>query len=173
MKLYQLGIHHIGRRGIGMGLALLLLSLAACANAAPSTSVSDNSGNLNVNTLIGITPSSTFEPVTIGAWVSNPSPTQGDNITVYGVIRVHDYSTAGPPQAPKSPVQVSITGSGIGAPPANTDATGMVAFIIKASGDPQHPVEIALTASYSGQILRTTTFYTVLPTSYPTATPKL
>lgn len=153
----------------------LTVLVAACAGTGPLTTPSSTggqgSGGLLINVINNVTPVPTFLPITIGAWVSNQTPNQGDNITVYASVRTHNLATPGPPMPPNPPVSVTLSGPGINLPPATTGATdGIAVFHIQANGTPGNPVELFTSAVVNGQILRTETFYAVLPNVAPSPT---
>ncbi len=146
--------------------------ISACSNPVGS-SATTNGGNggvvvINVNNVTSPTP--TFNPVTLGAWVSNMTPQQGDNITVYAFVRVQDPTMQGPSKPPQNLVTVTFNVNGTNGT-AQTDSDGLAAYHTKATGQPTVPVVIVVTATVNGLPIHAQTFYTILPTAPPGVTP--
>jgi hypothetical protein len=155
--------------------ALLLSSLAlttllsACAfdsgNSAGSSA--SQSGYVFTNPSNPTPPP--FPAVTIGAWMSNMTPSLGDTVTLYVILRKQpaDMKTA---PAPIPGVSVS-TDTGLH---GTTGSDGIAAISFQAGGKPAQPNRVDVSASVSGTTVTTNTFYTCLPTALlgaPTATP--
>lgn len=166
------------RLGGRLGWCLVVLLLAGCASGATGTGAgSGGPGNVVLN--VGSTvpsPTPAFFPITVGAWVSDPSPVQGQNVTIYAVVRVQPANQQSPGTAPNpaDTVTFDVTPSGAGATrlTGTTDASGYVAITSPAIGVPGVPTQIYVSVFQGNQnVAQAVTFYTLQPTSYPFPTP--
>jgi hypothetical protein len=161
-------------RSLGVfALAAAVLLLTACS-AAPATNGTNNGSSNPPSLLLNITPTPTFNPVTIGAWTSNQSPQLNDIITLYALIRVQVADMTRPATPPQTPATVTFSfsgGFGGTAVSAQTDTDGLAAYTMAAQGQPAVPVTVTATAAVNGLSLTTYTFYTILPTAPPSVTP--
>lgn len=153
-------------------IALCLVAfVASCSNAALPGS-SSNQGNDRVYNVVSPTSAvPTFPPVTIGAWVSNPSPQTGDIFTIYVMVRVQDAKMTGPSKPPNGSVQVSIQGNNVPAATASTNSNGVASFSVKATAPPTEPQTVIVKATVNGATYDARTNFTVIPNTYPWPTP--
>ncbi len=153
---------------IGEALSLCLLLIVAGCSAAASTPATSSSGGVLYSVGGGnITPTPVFPTYTVGAWVSNPSPSLHDNITIYAVVRKQPTDMTQPPTAPAG-AQVNFSIIGVRNQTVGTDPSGYAAFQTTADGNPLQPQQIYVTVSIGNQqVASTYTFYTILPTQYP------
>lgn len=154
---------------------VIAVALVACQ--APTSPVSSaNSGDVNQfhtpNPNLA-SPSPTFPPFTVGAWPSNYSPGNKDNITIYVLCRVQDPSMNGPAHPPSQSLQVAVN---LEAPvnqaySGQTDADGLAAIPVQFD-DPSSgtPVVVDVIVNYNGQTFEAQTFFTPNPTQGPTPT---
>jgi hypothetical protein len=163
-----------------MVAALIILSIALVACQAPGTAVTagPQSGNgVNVfrtpnSSLTSPTP--TFPPFTVGAWPSNYSPGNNDNITIYVLCRVQDPTMNGPAKPPAQHLQVTII---VGAPvnqtyTGSTDNDGLAAIPLAINdSDSGRPVVVQASVNYGNATYTAQTFFTPAPAKPPTATP--
>lgn len=154
---------------------VIAVALVACQ--APTSPVSSSSNNgVNVfhtpNPNLA-SPSPTFPPFTVGAWPSNYSPGNKDNITIYVLCRVQDPSMNGPAKPPSQLLQVTVN---LEAPvnqtySGTTDADGLAAIPVQFDDETSGlPVVVDVVVSYSGQTFEAQTFFTPNPTQAPTPT---
>lgn len=154
---------------------VIAVALVACqAPTSPVSSANNNGVNVfhtpNPNLA---SPSPTFPPFTVGAWPSNYSPGNKDNITIYVLCRVQDPTMNGPAKPPAQQLQVTVN---LEAPvnqtySGQTDADGLAAIPIQFD-DPSSglPVVVDVVVNYSGQTFEAQTFFTPNPTASPTPT---
>lgn len=158
-----------------MALAILTFSLAACA----INPISNPGGAANDITFVTpdaaqYTPTPKYPAFTIGAWVSDYSPSTTETITIYAILRVQDPAMQAPAQPPP-PQGVRVV---IG-PPVNANLQGTsgqdgivaVPYNLNDSTVGQ-PVDIYVTASWKGQLYTARTFFTPAPSTPPTPTPQ-
>jgi hypothetical protein len=173
------------RRFAIMAVALSVLSVALVAcQASPISGGSGGSGAGKTFTLItppagSISPTPTFPAFTIGAWPSSYSPSNPDTITIYAICRVQD-PTMQTPAKPPSPLSVTFL---IGAPinqsaTVTTGSDGIATTqVVFSDSNPGVPVNVTVTANYSGQSYTNETFFTPgalvapTPTAGPNTTP--
>lgn len=159
-------------------VALSVVAVALVACQAPTTPIqtSNNTGVTGFHTPIpgGGSPTPTFPPFTMGAWPSNYSPGNNDNITIYVMCRVQVAAMDKPSYPPPAGITVTISLNGPvgGTYSAPTDTSGLAAIPLQLN-DPYsgQPVTVVATANYNGQTYSAYTFFTPNPTAKPTATP--
>ena len=156
---------------LSMGLVAILVSACSLGGSGGSGGSSSTTNNNSGDFIISqnnISPIPTFPPVTIGAWMSNMTPTLGDTITLYALVRNQPADMKSASQ-PAVGVSVSAAGNiGSAAQQQTTDADGLAKFTFQASGTPGQPQVITVIT----QGVSTNTFYTILPTApQPTTTP--
>jgi hypothetical protein len=150
-------------------LALLLVACASTPTTSPSSGLSGgyvfSTPNPNA-----ISPTPTFPPFTIAAWVSNYSPNPNDTVTIYVICKIQDptMQTAG---GPASGLTVTVN---VG-PPLNTTLTGVtgkagIAAIPYSFNDPEvgTPVTLTVSANWQGQTYTNETWFTPGVTVPPT-----
>lgn len=159
-------------------LSIISVALASCqAPASPVTPASSSNSGVNVfrtpNTSLA-SPSPTFPPFTVGAWPSNYSPANDDNITIYVLCRQQDQSMNGPSQ-PAANLDVTVV---IGDPvnttaSGRTDTDGLAAIPVQLH-DPYSgkPVVVQVTVNFGNVSYTAQTFFTPSPTAKPTPTGK-
>lgn len=158
-----------------VALSVIAVSLVACQAPTTPVQTSNNAGVTGFHTPIpgGGSPTPTFPPFTMGAWPSNYSPQNNDNITIYVLCRVQVASMDQPSYPPKSGVTVTISLNGPigGTYSAQTDSDGLAAIPIQLN-DPAsgQPVTVVATASFNGQTYSAYTFFTPNPVAKPTPT---
>jgi hypothetical protein len=170
---------HAKRFGL-MVAALSILSIALVACQAPGSAVTagPQGGNgVNVfrtpNSSLA-SPTPTFPPFTVGAWPSNYSPANNDNITIYVLCRVQDPTMNGPAHPPAQHLQVTII---VGAPvnqtyTGTTDNDGLAAIPMAINDSSSgKPVVVQATVNYGNATYLAQTFFTPAPNKPPTATP--
>jgi hypothetical protein len=172
--------HSTSIRFPGRFVAVILFSIAlvmtSCSGLNPGGGNAVDLNNGVPNVLDNLPPTPVFPPETIGAYVSNQTPADGDNINVYVILRGHDYSTPKPP-TPLVGVPVTISGQFQPVQPTsspmtvNTERDGMAKFIIKVSGRPGLPQVINVSARVNNKTITTTTFFAVMPPPYLSPTP--
>jgi hypothetical protein len=155
--------------------ALAVLFFSACTaslaydpgKAQPTIALHTPAANL--------TPTPTSPPVTVRAFVSNPSPKTTDNIIVYVIF--HISTNGGIPRGVAGASANLFFHTYNGAPVAQlnnqagtqqTAADGWAAFPLSYSGlQPQEPILIDVTVSYQGQTYqnRNANFFTPLGSS--------
>ena len=150
-----------------MAAAMLATSLIACSDAGGAPS-SNGPSDIIVSTAdtSPSTPTPPFPPFTIGAWVSNFSPTIHDNVTIYVMCRVQDPSMQTPSRPPSSPVSVKVILSGpINDTLSGTTGTDGIAAIPYAVNDPYvgQPVTITANAVWQGHTYTAQSFFTSAP----------
>ncbi|HUY78336.1 MAG TPA: hypothetical protein VMV29_16305 [Ktedonobacterales bacterium] len=164
--------------------ALLVVAMCVIAVALVGCQVSGAAGGSGTGSTYVIStpntasnsPTPTFPPFTVGAWPSNYSPNNNDNITIYVICRVQNQSMTGPAQPPSSSLSVRVV---IGSPvnqnySGATDADGLAAIPITFN-DPSagQPVTVDAYVTYSGVTYHAATFFTPSPNApTPTAGPK-
>src|SRR5271165_6172396 len=142
--------HAVTRRtGLLLVTALIFTTiLVGCAaDSAPAASGSGSGGVVIISNNATVVPTPTLPPYTIGAWVSNPSPTLNDTITVYAIVRRQPSNLATPPTPPNPPVSVTFSSNFFKAQTVQTDVSGIAAASIVAGGTPTQPVEIDVKAT--------------------------
>lgn len=160
-----------------VALSVIAVALVACQTPTTPIQSSNNSGVTGFHTPIpgGGSPTPTFPPFTMGAWPSNYSPSNNDNITIYVLCRVQVPSMDKPSYPPTQSITVTISLSGPvnGTYSAPTDASGLASIPVQVN-DPASgmPVTVIATASYNGQSYTAYTFFTPNPAAKPTATGK-
>ena len=163
--------------------ALALVALAACS-VGPAVQPLNQTGDSNFVTpdAAQLTPTPTFPPFTVGAWVSNYSPNPIDNITIYVLCRVQDTTMQGPPTPPTTPLGITVSLSGEDGSPVNATLQGTtgadgIAAIPYAVNDPAvgKPVDIQVSVNYQNATYIARTFFTpgVTLTPTPSGTPSL
>lgn len=159
-----------------LAVACALISVLFVACATPSTPVtpnSDSGGGVNVFRTPGVpTPPTPFPEFTIGAWPSNYSPNNNDNITIYVLCKVQDPQMRSQPQPAKG-LNVTIFPDGMNSVSGVTDNSGLAAIPLTIN-DPNSgtPVTVTVRASWNNKSYTNYTFFTPAPTTMPTATPK-
>ena len=150
---------------LATGGLIITVLLAACSGN-PNAGAN---GNQSSTFVLDPTPNNipAFPSVTLGAWIDNMTPVQGDNDTLYALVRAQppDFKTAATP-IPNVTVQTDTGLHGV------TDADGLAAIQFQASAPPGQPLLIHVTASAKGVTVTTTTFYTTLSSKGATPTPK-
>ena len=156
----------------GCAIAVSLIACAAPSGPASPTTTNSSSGFTFATPLPNLTPTPQFPGFTIGAWPSNYSPNNVDNITIYVLCRVQD-PTMNTPSTPPQPLQVTVlVGDPINQPyTATTDSDGLAAVYI-ALNDTQsgRPVTVTVSANYKNQTYTGSTFFTPSPAAKPTPT---
>lgn len=162
-----------------LAAALSVIAVALVACQAPTTPIqsSNNTGVTGFHTPIpgGGSPTPTFPPFTMGAWPSNYSPGNNDNITIYVLCRVQVASMDKPSYPPPAGITVTISLSGpiSGTYSAGTDSSGLAAIPLQVNDSYSGtPVTVTATANYNGQTYTAYTFFTPNPAAKPTATKK-
>ncbi len=164
-------------------LFLIGIAVVACAApAAPATSSSSNNGN-NANNVFHTpdpnqqSPTPTFPGFTVGAWPSNYSPGNNDNITIYVICRIQDPTMQTPPKpAPGLHVIVSFTPAGNAAfnqsPLTGTTGSDGIAAVPLQLSDPTSgvPIIVQVSVTYQGVTYTAETFFTPNPQAKPTPT---
>ncbi len=149
------------------GLVMAVL-LAACAGGGQGPGTN---GSQNGKFVLDPTPDDVpaFPSVTLGAWIDNMTPVQGQNDTLYAIVRAQPADMKTAPK-PVPGVNVS-TDTGLH---GTTDADGLAAIPFQASQPPGQPLLIHVFATVNGVSLNTTTFYTTLSPNgeQGTATPR-
>lgn len=150
-----------------LGILSIAALVAACSNGPLTTGTGSQpggGGNSIPNILTSTNTVPTFPPATIGAWMSNQTPSEGDNIMVIAIVRLQSsaMTNAGSAQAG---ITVTFTGGANGS--GTTDAAGYATLPIVVSSPPGVPQVIEVSASVGGQTFKNTTFYTALPTQPP------
>jgi len=151
-----------------VAVSLISVVLVACQTPSTPTVAQGGPGGVNVfhtpNAALD-TPTPTFPPFTIGAWMSNFSPAANDTITIYVLCKIQDQTFHGPAR-PAAGQPVTIT---IGPPinQANTvtaDSSGLGAWTLKIN-DKQSgvPVQVTVSTTYKGQAYTRSTFFTPAP----------
>jgi hypothetical protein len=171
---------YVKRLGLlAVALVSLSISLAACAVGQSSSSSPSLAPGISFVTPdpAQASPTPSFPPFTIGAWVSNYSPNQNDTVTIYVLCRVQDPTMQTPSVPPPTPVHVRVALDQLGAVlEGDTDKDG-IAAISYTFNDPNtgQPVDITVTASYQGHPYIARTFFTpginIVPTATPGGTP--
>jgi hypothetical protein len=160
-----------------VAVSLISVVLVACQTpSTPTVSQPGSGGGVNVfhtpNAALD-TPTPTFPPFTIGAWMSNFSPASSDTITIYVLCKVQDQSFNGPARpAVGQGVTIAI------GPPINqsngvtTDGSGLGAWTLKIN-DKQTgvPVQVTVSTTYKGQAYTRSTFFTPAPVGGKTPSP--
>ena len=165
------------KRSALLVVALAVIAVAFVACQAPTTPIqtSSNTGVTGFHTPIpgGGSPTPTFPPFTMGAWPSNYSPQNNDNITIYVLCRVQVASMDKPSYPPSQQLTVTISLNGPigGTYSAQTDTDGLAAIPIQLN-DPAsgQPVTVVATANYNGQTYTAYTFFAPNPQAKPTPT---
>ena len=158
---------------LAVACALISVVFVACATPTAVVTPNNDSGN-GVNafrTPSAPTPPTPFPEFTIGAWPSNYSPNNNDNITIYVLCKIQD------PQMAKMPVPavgytVTVSPDGMNSVSGTTDSSGLAAIPLSIN-DPNSgtPVTVVVSATYKGKLYQNYTFFTPAPTTMPTATP--
>jgi hypothetical protein len=163
---------------------LLAVALAACSTPAASTTTGSGTGdsgnvfqtpNPNLSS-----PTPTFPGFTVGAWPSNYSPNNNDNLTIYVMCRIQDPSMQNPPR-PAPGVSVVLTFQNSGPASVNlqplqgtTGPDGIAAFNFPLN-DPTSgvPIIVSASATFQGVTYTAQTFFTPNPDAVPSpsATP--
>jgi len=172
-------MHTQARRFALLAAALLLLSVMLVACAAPAAPAAPAGNNTGVNVFRtpnpkAASPTPTLPPFWIGAWPSNPSPSNNEHMTIYVLCKIQPKDVSIPSQ-PAGGISVQVF---VG-PPINqnyTKTTGGndgLAAIEFDENDPQSgvPVSVDVTAVYQGVTYHAETFFTPNPTAAPTPTP--
>lgn len=165
-----------------IAVSLISIVLVACQSPSAPTGAQQGPGGVNVfhtpNPALD-TPTPTFPPFTIGAWMSNYSPATKDTITIYVLCKIQDQAFTGPPRpAAGQGVTISI------GPPINqangvtTDGSGLGAWTLQINDNQAGvPVQVTVSTSYKGQSYSAATFFTpapggnATPTGNPSGTP--
>lgn len=158
-----------------VALSVIAVALVACQAPTTPVSTSNNNGVTGFHTPIpgGGSPTPTFPPFTMGAWPSNYSPQNNDNITIYVLCRIQVPSMTKPSYPPPQlTVTISLNGPIGGTYSAQTDGDGLAAIPIQLN-DPAsgQPVTVVATTSYNGQAYTAYTFFTPNPAAKPSPTP--
>ncbi|MGZ3599438.1 MAG: hypothetical protein ACXWQ5_06955 [Ktedonobacterales bacterium] len=161
-----------------LAVACALIAVVFVACAAPATAVTPNTdtgGGNGVNvfrTPSAPTPPTPFPEFTIGAWPSNYSPNNNDNITIYVLCKIQDPQMQKMPQ-PAANVTVTVSPDGMNSVPGQTDNSGLAAVPLTIN-DPNSgvPVTVTVSATYKGKLYTNYTFFTPSPTAKPTPTAK-
>ncbi|HEU5330115.1 MAG TPA: hypothetical protein VFU78_18645 [Thermomicrobiales bacterium] len=162
-----------------VAVSLISVVLVACQSPSTPTGTQQGPGGVNVfhtpNPALD-TPTPTFPPFTIGAWMSNFSPATKDTITIYVLCKIQDQAFTGPSQpAVGQTVTISI------GPPINqanavkTDSSGLGAWPLQINDNQAGvPVQVTVSTSYKGQSYSASTFFTPSPggNATPTKGPK-
>ncbi len=157
-------------------LSVVAVALVACQAPTAPVQASNSTGVTGFRTPIpgGGSPTPTFPPFTMGAWPSNYSPANNDNLTIYVLLRVQVASMDKPSYPPPAGITVTISLAGpiSGTYSAQSDSAGLAAIPIQLN-DPfsGQPVTVVATSNYNGQTYTAYTFFTPNPTARPTATP--
>lgn len=158
-----------------VALSVIAVALVACQAPTTPVTTSNNTSVTGFHTPIpgGGSPTPTFPPFTMGAWPSNYSPQNNDNITIYVLCRVQVASMDKPSYPPTQTLTVTISLNGPigGTYSAPTDSEGLAAIPIQLN-DPAsgQPVTVVATANYNGQTYTAYTFFTPNPAAKPTPT---
>lgn len=158
-------------------LSVIAVALVACQTPTTPIQSSNNTGVTGFHTPIpgGGSPTPTFPPFTMGAWPSNYSPQNNDNITIYVLCRVQVATMDKPSYPPPAGINVTISLSGpiSGTYNAPTDSSGLAAIPLQVN-DPYSgkPVTVVATANFNGQTYTAYTFFAPNPAAKPTATKK-
>ena|SRR5947209_6691720 len=167
------------RLGLLLG-SLFLISIAVVACATPSSQTSSNTNNGNGNNVFHTpnpnlsSPTPAFPGFTVGAWPSNYSPGNNDNITIYVICRIQDPTMETPPKAASGvPVVLSFAAAGIaafnqGPLTGNTGSDGIAAIALQLN-DPTSgvPIVVHVSATYNGVTYTAQTFFTPNPQALP------
>lgn len=161
---------------LAVACALIAVVFVACATpSTPVTPKTDAGGGNGVNvfrTPSAPTPPTPFPEFTIGAWPSNYSPNNNDNITIYVYCKAQDPQMQKPP-TPAANVTVTVSPEGMNSVSRQTDQSGLAAIPLSIN-DPNSgvPVTVVVSAMWKGKLYTNYTFFTPSPTAKPTATPK-
>lgn len=160
-------------------VALSVVAVIFVACAAPSSPLP--TGNSNGGNVTGFhtpapnngQPTPAFPPFTIGAWPSNYSPGNNDNLTIYVLCRIQDQTMMTPAKpAPGLTVTIILSGPSGGTYTGTTSNDGLAAINFTLN-DPNsgQPVTVTATTTYNGQAYSAETFFTPNPAAKPTTTP--
>lgn len=159
---------------LAVACALIAVVFVACATPATAVTPNTNSGGGNgVNafrTPAPPTPPTPFPPFTIGAWPSNYSPNNNDNITIYVFCKIQDPQMQKMP-TPAANIDVTVSPEGMNSVTGRTDQSGLAAIPLSINNPNSGiPVTVTVTAMYLGKLYTNYTFFTPSPTTKPTPT---
>jgi hypothetical protein len=161
---------------LAVACALIAVVFVACAAPTAAVTPNTNTGNGNgVNvfrTPSAPTPPTPFPEFTVGAWPSNYSPNNNDNITIYVLCKIQDPQMQKMPEPAKG-ITVTVSPDGMNSVTGVTDNSGLAAIPLTIN-DPNSgvPVTVTVTASYNNKVYQNHTFFTPSPTAKPTPTSK-